>query len=107
MKNTKKRLFHTVNAVLRVEITTRPAGLEPATYGLEILLSGCNCFVHKHLNGDFEPKKRVASNNPISNKLLTTRYPLLTDELFDELLKSTGYQKEMVVQEFFVLMTFG
>jgi hypothetical protein len=36
MKNTKKRLFHTGNAVLGVEITIRPKGFGPLTYGLEI-----------------------------------------------------------------------
>jgi len=41
---------------------TRPAGLEPATYGLEIHLWGRKCLVSKGLYRSFWPKMTVTSS---------------------------------------------
>ena len=59
---------------------------EPLTYGLEIQMSRCKVLVKSNLHAFFLARTRITSEWQVANKSLTTQYPLLTDELFDELL---------------------
>ena len=70
---------------------------EPPTHGFSVRCSCRNSLQTKGLCTFFSPKKWFASRSHINQKLLTTQYPLLTDELFDELLNAKGHKKEMVV----------
>ena len=75
-KSSQNRVFlKCVGKVCKTQLTvkkevpeTRPAGLEPATYGLEIRLWRCKSRYDKHLHCVFEQKMRITSHRQVNNK---------------------------------------